>query len=154
MKGRRMTDFPLRIASHGGEVVIASERAEVMYKNFKFAAARRVDKSIYLSGVIAGPERGEGHDVEAFKNQLRRAFNEIGATLSAAGASFSQVAMINTFHVWTSANFDGDRNAQLVAFIAVKDEFMPPPHPAWTAVGTTGLATDSGVVEIQMIAHL
>ena len=62
--------------------------------------------------------------------------------------------MINTFHVWTSDNFEGDRNAQLGAFIAVKDEYMPPPHPAWTAVGTTGLALDSGVVEIQEIAQL
>jgi enamine deaminase RidA (YjgF/YER057c/UK114 family) len=149
-----MTDLPLRIASHGGEVVIASERAQLMYNDFKFAAARRVDQTLYLSGVIAGPERGEGRDVEAFKRQLRRAFGEIGATLAAAGASFSHVAMINTFHVWTSDNFEGDRNAQLAAFIAVKDEFMPPPHPAWTAVGTTGLATPFGVVEIQMIAHL
>jgi enamine deaminase RidA (YjgF/YER057c/UK114 family) len=149
-----MTDFPLRIASNGGEVVIASERAEMMYTSYKFAASRRVDKTLYLSGVIAGPERGESRDVEAFKTQLRRAFSEIAATLSAAGASFSHVAMINTFHVWTSDNFNGDRNAQLAAFIEVKDEFMPPPHPAWTAVGTTGLALDSGVVEIQMIAHL
>jgi enamine deaminase RidA (YjgF/YER057c/UK114 family) len=31
---------------------------------------------------------------------------------------------------------------------------MPPPHPAWTAVGTTGLALDTGVVEIQAIAHV
>jgi enamine deaminase RidA (YjgF/YER057c/UK114 family) len=149
-----MTDYPLRIASKGGEVVIATERAETTYNSFKFAPARRVDKTLYLSGVIAGPRRGEGRDVEAFKDQLRRAFGEIGATLSAAGASFSDVAMINTFHVWTTDHFEGDRNAQLGAFIAVKDEFMPPPHPAWTAVGTTGLAQDSGVVEIQMIAHL
>lgn len=149
-----MTDFPLRIASTGGEVVIASERAETMYNSFKFAAARRVERTIYLSGVIAGPLRGEGRDVEAFKAQLRRAFADIGATLEAAGVSFAHVAMINTFHVWTSDNFEGDRNAQLGAFIAVKDEFMPPPHPAWTAVGTTGLAQDTGVVEIQMTAHL
>jgi enamine deaminase RidA (YjgF/YER057c/UK114 family) len=149
-----MTDYPLRIASNGGEVVIASERAETTYNSFKFAPARRVDKTLYLSGVIAGPQRGESRDVEGFKAQLRRAFGDIGATLAAADASFSDVAMINTFHVWTSDNFEGDRNAQLSAFIAVKDEFMPPPHPAWTAVGTTGLAIATGVVEIQMIAHL
>jgi enamine deaminase RidA (YjgF/YER057c/UK114 family) len=35
----------------------------------------------------------------------------------------------------------------------VKDEFMPAPHPAWTAVGTTGLLAEDGVVEIQMIAY-
>jgi enamine deaminase RidA (YjgF/YER057c/UK114 family) len=149
-----MAELPLRIPSTGGEVVIASERAETMYNRFKFAASRRVDKTLYLSGVIAGPERGEGRDVEAFKVQLRRAFSDIGATLAAAGASFAHVAMINTFHVWTGDNFEGDRDAQLGAFIAVKDEFMPPPHPAWTAVGTTALATANGVVEIQMIAHL
>jgi enamine deaminase RidA (YjgF/YER057c/UK114 family) len=93
-----MTDFPLRIAATGGEVVIASERAETMYNSFKFAAARRVDRTIYLSGVIAGPLRGEGRDVEAFKAQVRRVFADIGATLEAAGAGFAHVAMINTFH--------------------------------------------------------
>ena len=149
-----MADFPKRITSHGGEVIIASERGETMYNSFKFAPARRADKTIYVSGVIAGPARGEGRDVEAFKAQLRRAFGEIGSTLAAGEAGFSNVAMINTFHVWTSDNFQGDRNAQLSAFIEVKDEFIPPPHPAWTAVGTTGLALDTGVVEIQVIAHL
>jgi len=149
-----MTNLPQRIASHGGEVIIASERELMMYERFKFASARRVDKTLYLSGVIAGPERGEAHDVEAFKSQLRRAFGQIGATLTAAGAGFSNIAMINTFHVWKSENFQGDANAQLGAFIEVKDEFIRPPHPAWTAVGTTGLAVATGVVEIQVIAHL
>jgi enamine deaminase RidA (YjgF/YER057c/UK114 family) len=149
-----VTSFPKKIASPKGEVVLASERDVTMYERFKFASARRVDDVLYVSGVIAGPEKGEARDTEGFKVQLRRAFGQIGATLKAAGADFNQVAMINTFHVWQSGNFEGDRNAQLGAFIAVKDEFIPPPHPAWTAVGTTGLALDTGVVEIQVIAHL
>ena len=149
-----MTGFPQRIASHGGEVIIASERERTMYDRFKFASARRVDKTLYVSGVIAGPDRGEAHDVAAFKNQLRRAFSQIGATLAGADAGFSNIAMINTFHVWKSDNFEGDASAQLGAFIEVKDEFVHPPHPAWTAVGTTGLAMATGIVEIQVIAHL
>lgn len=149
-----MTNVTKKIPSHKGEVVLASDRDATMYERFKFASARRVENVLYVSGVIAGPEKGEARDVEAFKAQLRRAFGQIGATLKAAGADFKHVSMINTFHVWKSENFEGDRNAQLGAFIAVKDEFMPPPHPAWTAVGTTGLALDSGIVEIQMIAHL
>jgi enamine deaminase RidA (YjgF/YER057c/UK114 family) len=149
-----MSELPKRIPSHRGEVVLASEREVLLYDRFKFAAARRVDNVLYLSGVIAGPEKGEARDVEGFKEQLRRAFRSIGALLEAGGAGFSRVAMINTFHIWQSANFEGDRNAQMQAFIAVKDEFIKPPHPAWTAVGTTGLALDTGVVEIQMIAHL
>lgn len=149
-----MTDFPQRIASHGGEVIVASERERMMYDRFKFAAARRFDKTLYVSGVIAGPDRGEAHNVEAFKNQLRRAFTQIGATLAGAGADFSNIAMINTFHVWKSDSFEGDASTQLGTFIEVKDEFISPPHPAWTAVGTTGLAIPTGIVEIQVIAHL
>lgn len=149
-----MANFPQRIASHGGEVIIASEREHLLYERFKFASARRVDKTLYVSGVIAGPERGEARDGQAFKNQLRRAFGQIGGTLAGAGADFSNIALINTFHVWQSDNFLGDTSAQLGAFIEVKDEFIRPPHPAWTAVGTTGLAVSTGVVEIQVIAHL
>jgi enamine deaminase RidA (YjgF/YER057c/UK114 family) len=148
-----MAEFPRRIVTPDGEVTLASTRDEFLYNNFKFASARKAGNVIYVSGVIAGPEKGEGRGVDDFKNQLRRAFTQIGATLRAAGADFSKVAMLNTFHIWTSDNFQGDKNAQLSAFIAVKDEFMPPPHPAWTAVGTTGLALDTGVVEIQAIAH-
>ena len=149
-----MTDLPQRIATADGEVIVASQRHAFLYENFKFAAARRAGDVLYVSGVIAGPEKGEGRDVEAFKTQLRRAFGDLKSTLTAAGADFSKVAMINSFHVWTGGNFEGDQSAQLSAFIAVKNEFMPPPHPAWTAIGTTGLAIPTGVVEIQMIAHL
>jgi enamine deaminase RidA (YjgF/YER057c/UK114 family) len=149
-----MTDLPRRIPTRDGEIVLASDRDVFLYDNFKFAAVRRAGNVLYLSGVIAGPEKGEARDVDGFKIQLRRAFGAIKATLTAAGAGFDKVAMINSFHVWSSPNFEGDARAQLTAFVAVKDEFMPPPHPAWTAVGTTGLAIDTGVVEIQMIAHL
>jgi enamine deaminase RidA (YjgF/YER057c/UK114 family) len=149
-----MVDFPRHIPTPDGEVTLASTRDEFLYNNFKFASARRSGNTIYVSGVIAGPEKGEGCDIEAFTVQLRRAFGQLGATLKAAGADFSKVVMLNTFHVWTGDNFLGDRNAQLRAFIVVKDEFIKPPHPAWTAVGTTGLASDTGVVEIQAIAKV
>ena len=149
-----MADFPKHIPTADGEVTLASARDEFLYADFKFAAARRSGNTIYVSGVIAGPEKGEGRDLEAFKNQLRRAFGTLGATLKAAGADFSRVVMLNSFHVWSGPNFDGDASAQLSAFVAVKDEFMPPPHPAWTAVGTTGLAIATGIVEIQAIAQV
>ena len=108
---------------------------------------------MYISGVIAGPARNEARDAEAFKGQVRRAFRSLENTLKAAGLTFADVAMINTFHVWDGPGFAGSRDEQFAAFSAVKDEFMPAPHPAWTAVGTTGLLSDTGVVEIQMIAH-
>ena len=101
----------------------------------------------------AGPLGNEGRDAEAFKAQVRRAFTQIQRSLQSAGATFADVVMINTFHVWDGPGFKGTRDEQFAAFAKAKDEFMPPPHPAWTAVGTTGLLADDGVVEIQMIAY-
>ena len=49
-------------------------------------------------------------------------------------------------------NFAGSKAEQFKAFEQVKEEFMHGPKPAWTAVGTTGLLPDNGIVEIQMIA--
>ena len=48
----------------------------------------------------------------------------------------------------------GTREDHINALIEVKNEFMKPPHPAWTAVGTTGLLEPTGLVEIQLIAHI
>jgi hypothetical protein len=33
-------------------------------------------------------------------------------------------------------------------------EVMCPPHPSWTAVGTTALAAPDGVTEIRVVAKL
>jgi len=73
--------------------------------------------------------------------------------LAAFGVGFADVVMINSFHDWSAPEFKGDRKAQFDLFSAVKDEFMAPPHPAWTAVGTSGLIRPEGVIEVQMIAY-
>src|SRR5690349_17914414 len=78
-----MAEFPRHIVTPDGEVTLASARDEFLYNNFKFASARKAGNVIYVSGVIAGPEKGEGRGVDDFKNQLRRAFGQIGATLKA-----------------------------------------------------------------------
>lgn len=148
------SDYPKRIPSAGGHVLIPSAGAQRAYDGYKYAPARRVGDTLYISGVIAGPNGAPQRDAAAFTQQVRAAFRIIEATLKAEGLTFADVAMINTFHVWDGPGFQGTRDQQLAAFSAAKDEFMPPPHPAWTAVGTTGLLADDGVVEIQMIAHV
>ena len=145
----------IHIPSSGGEVLIATatEKA-VAYDQYHYSPARRVGDTLYISGVVVGRREGEGKDIAAFKAQVRRAFQRIRVTLEAAGANFDDVVMLNTFHVWQGPNFEGDRPAQFAAFSAVKDEFMKAPYPAWTAVGTTALIPDTGIVEIQAIVHL
>jgi len=144
--------FPKQLPSAGGHVVIPSAPYQRAYDDLKFAPARRAGDWLYISGVVAGPRPGEGKDATAYKAQVRRAFGMIRGLLTAEGLTFADVTMVNTFHVWDGPNFAGGMDEQITAFSAVKDEFMPPPHPAWTAVGTTGLLSN-GVVEIQMIAY-
>lgn len=146
--------YPKRIPTPGGEVIIPSAGHQRAYDSIQYAAARRHGDTLYVSGVIVGRARDEGTDPEAFKAQIRRAFNSLGNVLKASGASFQDVVMINSFHVWEGPDQPAPRNEHLAMFSAVKSEFMKPPHPAWTAVGTTGLLGSNGIVEIQLIARV
>lgn len=144
---------PERIAAPGGEVVIPAPGFRPAYDDYHYAPARRAGDVLYVSGAVVFRRPGEGNDVEAFKAQVRRGFRQLELTLKAAGASFADVAMVNTFHVWEGPDFAGTKAEQFEAFKDVKAEFMPAPHPAWTAVGTTGLLGEGGIVEVQLIAH-
>lgn len=136
-----------------GEVILATPGDQENYREYGFAGIRRAGDMIYISGVIAGRRNNQdGTDVEAFKAEVRRAFTYIERELKAAGVGFDDVVMLNTFHVWQGPNFTGSRDEQFKAFEEVKGEFMKGPHPAWAAVGTTGLLADGGIVEIQLIA--
>ena len=144
--------FPVRLPSPGGEVVLPDAGAKAAHDDWRYAAARRVGDMIYVSGVIVNRNPGEGNDVAAFKLQARRALTRLRVILEAAGTDFQHVAMINSFHVWQGPNFAGTRDEQFQAFESVIGEFMKAPYPAWTAVGTTGLLSDGGIIEVQLIA--
>lgn len=143
---------PTRIPTRGGEVILPTAVEQQNYNDEGFAAIRRAGNLVFISGVIVGRRPGEGTDVESFKAQTRRVFKRLDSYLKAAGLDFDDVAMINSFHVWQGPNFSGTRDDQFKAFEQVKEEFMHGPKPAWTAVGTTGLLADTGIVEVQMIA--
>jgi enamine deaminase RidA (YjgF/YER057c/UK114 family) len=144
--------FPVRLPAPGGEVVLPDAGAKAAHDDWRYAASRRVGDMIYVSGVIVNRNPGEGNDVAAFKLQARRALTRLRVILEAAGSDFQHVAMINSFHVWQGPNFSGARDEQFQAFEAVIGEFMKAPYPAWTAVGTTGLLSDGGIIEVQLIA--
>jgi enamine deaminase RidA (YjgF/YER057c/UK114 family) len=146
--------FPMRIPASGGEVILPDEGAKRAHDEFHYAAARRVDNTLYISGVIVYRRENEGRDIPAFKLQVRRTFERLQTILRASGAGFEDVAMINSFHVWQGPNFTGTRDEQFTAFSQVASEFIKTPYPAWTAVGTTGLLGDGGIVEVQLIARV
>lgn len=145
--------WPRRIPASGGEVIIPNAAQQGAYDVVGYAPARRLGDTLYLSGAIIWRGRGEGTDPEAFERQARRTFRSLDATLRAAGASFDDVAMMNSFHVWEGPDFTGTRDQQIAIMTKVRREFTDAPAPAWTAVGTTGLLGEGGIVEVQLIAH-
>ncbi|MDO1558024.1 Rid family hydrolase [Brevundimonas sp. 2R-24] len=146
-------EYPRRIEAPGGEVIIPSAGSQRAYDEIGYAPARRAGDTLYVSGAIAGAAPGEGTDAAAFEAQVRRTFQHLQRTLTAAGVTFNDVVMINSFHVWEGPGFSGTRMEQVTIIDRVKREFITGPHPAWTAVGTTGLLAPGGVVEIQLIVH-
>lgn len=143
-----------QIPTPSGEVVLGTQGERTAHDVYKYAVVRQAGEVVYVSGVIAARDKMQPSSPESYKAQVRVAFERIKARLGYFGLGFEHVAMINTFHDWTAPEFGGDANAQFAAFNLVKDEFMKPPHAAWTAVGTTGLLGEGGMVEIQMIAHI
>jgi enamine deaminase RidA (YjgF/YER057c/UK114 family) len=77
----------------------------------------------------------------------------LGQQLQAYKSSFKDIVMLTTFHDWSAPEFSGDAKAQAKAFQTVKDEFISEPHPAWTAVGTTGFVKEDGILELQAVAY-
>ena len=146
--------FPLKIPASGGEVILPDQAAKDAHDKYRYAAARRVGNTLYVSGVIVNRRDGEGRDVPAFKAQIRRAFERLNQILGASGVTFADVALINSFHIWTGPNFSGTRGEHFDAFEEVAGEFLKPPYPAWTAVGTTEVLSDGGIVEVQLIANV
>jgi enamine deaminase RidA (YjgF/YER057c/UK114 family) len=145
---------PTRIATPGGEVVFSTPAEHTAYDDWNYAPARWSGDYVYVSGVVVARQPDGPRTPETFKDATRLAFATLRARLQALGADFADVVMINSYHDWSAPEFHGDRMAQFTAFREVKAEFMPAPHPAWTAVGTSGLIREAGIVEVQMIAYV
>jgi enamine deaminase RidA (YjgF/YER057c/UK114 family) len=88
----------------------------------------------------------DGSVPEDPETQFVLAFEAIGEVLKEAGAGFSDVTEMTTFHI-------GMRK-HMAVFSEVRGRFIEEPYPAWTAVGTTELALPGAVVEIRVTARL
>jgi len=146
--------WPLVLPAPHGSVILPNEGAKRAHDEFRYAAIRRVDNMLYISGVIVGRRENEGKDAAAFKLQVDRGFQRLKGLLESGGASFNDVVMINSFHVWQGPDFEGTKSEQFALFEEIAGNYLKPPYPAWTAVGTTGLLGTGGIVEVQLIARV
>jgi enamine deaminase RidA (YjgF/YER057c/UK114 family) len=89
--------------------------------------------------------REDGSPAPEFEGQVQRAFDNLKATLEAAGCGIDDILDVTTFHTDPERQFD--------TIMKVKNEhFREPPHPTWTAIGITWLAGFD--FEIKVIARI
>jgi len=150
----KLLEPPLHIPAPGGEVVFAYDGDKRAYDDVHFSFVRRAGDFLYLSGRVAGIRAGCPYNIETYKSSVRRLFKYLGGQLRAAGADYKDIVMIHSFHAVRNGN-DGPENkrVQFEAFSAVKDEFMQPPYPAWTAVGVDAILVDGALTEADFVAY-
>ncbi|MET0323745.1 MAG: RidA family protein [Ilumatobacteraceae bacterium] len=76
--------------------------------------------------------------------QFATAFEALGEVLADAGATLSDVVELTSYHVGISTHME--------TFMRVKDRYLLPPYPAWTAIGVSELIVPGGLAELRAVA--
>jgi enamine deaminase RidA (YjgF/YER057c/UK114 family) len=124
------------------EAVFPANR-HALYQVHRYSAAIRSGDLLFVSGQVGSREDGSPEPV--FEDQVRRAFTNLRAVLTAAGCTLDDVVDVTTFHT--------DPASQIETVMAVRtEEIGGPPYPNWTAVGVNWLAGFD--FEIKVIARI
>ncbi len=114
-----------------------------LYEAHGYSAAIRSGNLLFVSGQVGS--RADGTPEPDFAAQVQLAFENLKATLAAAGCTFDDLIDVTTFHT--------DPQNQFPVIMQVKQAIFPqPPYPNWTAVGVTWLAGFD--FEIKVIARI
>lgn len=114
------------------------------YQQTSIPAGVRVGDTLRVTGHTG--DNADGVYPEDVEDQIRMTFSNIALTLAAAGARWSDVIEIDSYHV-------GLRD-QAGAILTIAAEFLDAPYPAWTAVGVTELFPPKALIEIRCVAVL
>ncbi|HLM95438.1 MAG TPA: Rid family hydrolase [Acidimicrobiales bacterium] len=114
------------------------------YEETRIPAAVRVGDTLRLTGHTG--ETADGLFSADLGSQIRQVFRNVALTLAEAGASWSDVVEINSYHVGLLSQGE--------SLLRIASEFLADPYPAWTAVGVTELILPDALVEISCVAVL
>ena len=124
------------------EAIFPANR-HALYEAHGYSAAIRSGDLVFVSGQVGS--RSDGSPEPDFGRQVALAFDNLQATLAAAGCSFADIVDVTTFHT--------DPEHQFATIMAVKNQiFSAPPYPNWTALGVNWLAGFD--FEIKVIARI
>ena len=147
------------VIESGGRSVVFSEDVPKEHTGYdspwQYAHAIRAGNFVYISGIIIGAHSDDSLPVskERFREHTERAFEAIQRYLATADASLAGMTKINTFHVLDGKTTSLTIDEQALVIAETKAKYAVEPHPAWTAVGTTGLFSPRGIVEIEMVVY-
>lgn len=147
------------VIENGGRSVAFTESVSKEYTGYdspwQYAHAIRAGDFVYISGIIIGAGRDESLPISKarFREQTEAAFEAIQRYLSTADASLEGMVKINTFHILDGKNTSLGIDQQALVIAETKAKYAVEPHPAWTAVGTTGLFSPRGIVEIEVVVY-
>ena len=114
-----------------------------LYEEHGYSAAIRSGDLLFVSGQVGS--RSDGTPEPDFAAQVQLAFDNLQATLAAAGCTFDDLIDVTTFHT--------DPENQFPVIMEVKKLlFRQPPYPNWTAIGVNWLAGFD--FEIKVIARI
>ncbi|KQW28978.1 enamine deaminase RidA [Rhizobium sp. Root274] len=114
-----------------------------LYEAHGYSAAIRSGDLLFVSGQVGS--RPDGSPEPDFETQVRLAFANLEATLTAAGCTFADLVDVTSFHT--------DPETQFGTIMKVKAEIFPaPPYSNWTAIGVNWLAGFD--FEIKVIARI
>lgn len=124
------------------EAIFPADR-HALYDEHGYSAAIKSGDLLFVSGQVGS--RPDGTPEPDFDKQVRLAFQNLKATLQAAGATFDDIVDITSFHT--------DPEKQFGTILTVKQEiFDKRPYPNWTAIGVNWLAGFD--FEIKVIARI
>lgn len=109
---------------------------------FKYSPAVKAGGLVFIAGQVG--IRADGTVPEAAEEQIRLAFNRLGAILAHEGLGFGDLVELVSYHVRI--------DEQLTTFRTVKDEFVTSDFPAWTILGVASLARPNLLIEIKAVA--
>ncbi|PYY69827.1 hypothetical protein CRX42_14550 [Pseudomonas jessenii] len=116
---------------------------QALYERNRYSAAVRADGLLFVSAQVGSREDGSPEpDIVA---QVRRAFDNLNAVLTAAGCTFDDVQDVTVFMVDPQRIFEE-------VWGVVPEYWGQAPYPALTAIGITWLYGFD--IEIKVVAKL
>lgn len=117
-----------------------------LFKPFNLSLAAKAGGFVFVTGQIGFDDSGTFPD--GYEAQVENVFRHLDRILKDAGADWSNVVSLRSFHV------GADLEAQFPKLLEVKARYMPEHQHAWTAIAVNQLIPSPSLIEIDLVAHV